>query len=59
MADANAKKLEYDKATVEVLEPAVARKADAIKYMERLAGKVLGKLQSRLSKLKVKIRTLS
>eukprot|EP00579_Thalassiosira_antarctica_P009847 CAMPEP_0201914782 /NCGR_PEP_ID=MMETSP0903-20130614/4872_1 /ASSEMBLY_ACC=CAM_ASM_000552 /TAXON_ID=420261 /ORGANISM="Thalassiosira antarctica, Strain CCMP982" /LENGTH=627 /DNA_ID=CAMNT_0048450239 /DNA_START=92 /DNA_END=1975 /DNA_ORIENTATION=- len=45
VADANAEKLENDKATVEVLEPAVARKADAIKDKEKLAGEVLGELQ--------------
>ena len=41
MANANAQKLENDKASVGVLEPAVARKADAIKETESLAGEIV------------------
>ncbi|KAL7526815.1 hypothetical protein ACHAXR_003425 [Thalassiosira sp. AJA248-18] len=41
VTDSNAEKAENEKATVEVLEPAVARKADAIKEKEELAGEVV------------------
>lgn len=41
VAESNAEKLENDKAMVEVLDPANARKADAIKEKEILAGEVV------------------
>ena len=41
VAEANAEKVENDKAMVEVLEPANVRKADAIKEKENLAGEVV------------------
>jgi len=41
MADANAEKLENDKSTVEILEPAILRKANAIKEKEKIASEVV------------------
>mmetsp|Transcript_18946 Transcript_18946/g.39933 ORF Transcript_18946/g.39933 Transcript_18946/m.39933 type:complete len:594 (-) Transcript_18946:285-2066(-) len=52
VAEANAEKLENDKATVEVLEPAMARKAEAVKEKERLAGEVV-ELQKSIEKAQI------